>query len=118
MFSKDILHIRAGKKSFEAEIANTVFSKFLGFRFCSEGKMLFHFSRDTHALIDMFLLKESLYLYFIDSDKQIIEVQRAEPWKLDPRTWKFYRSEKPYRYLLESFEQLGLAEGDQLEFEV
>lgn len=118
MFSKSSVRIEVGEKVLRAKIADTFLSKFMGFRLCSEGKMLFSFSQDTRALIDMMLVPETLYLYFVDSSKQVIEAQKAEPWRLDPRTWKFYRSEKPYRYLLESFEELGLSEGDQLEFEV
>jgi len=118
MFSNSKVRINSEAQVFEAKLADTFLSKFTGFRFCSEGKMLFLFSRDTQALIDMMLVPEPLYLYFIDADKQVMEVQKADPWSLGPRTWKFYRAEKPYRYLLESFEELDLVEGDQLEFEV
>ena len=118
MFSKSEIQIEATEDSFKAELADTFLSKFIGFRFCSEGKMLFPFSRDTNALIDMMLVPEPLYLYFIDSDKQVMEVQKADPWSLNPRTWRFYRSEESYQYLLESFEKLDLAEGDKLQFEV
>lgn len=118
MFSKSRARIKTGEKVFEVKMADTFLSKFMGFRFCSEGKLLFSFSSETRALIDMMLVPEPLYLYFIDSSKQVIEVQKAEPWTWNPRTWNFYRPEKPYRYLLESFEQLDLAEGDRLEFEV
>lgn len=118
MFSKSSIRIKASDQSFEAELADTFLSTFMGFRFRSEGKMMFCFRSDTRALIDMMLVPEPLYLYFIDSEKEIIEVQKANPWSLNPKTWNFYRSEKPYRYLLESFEQLNLVEGDKLEFEV
>lgn len=114
----ETIRIEFNESQVKAELANTFFSKSMGCRFRSEGKMFFSFSRDTNALIDMMLVPESLYLYFIDSDKQVIEIQKAEPWTLDPRTWKLYRPEKSYRYLLESFEQLDLNEGDRLEFEV
>jgi uncharacterized membrane protein (UPF0127 family) len=118
MFSKPKIQVRASDDTFEVELANSFISKFLGFRFCSEGKMMFSFPGETTALIDMMLVLEPLYLYFIDSNKQVVEVQKADPWTWNPRTWRFYRPEKPYRYLLESFEEIDLAEGDQLEFEV
>lgn len=118
MFSKSRVRIKSQEQVFEAEMADTILSKFIGFRFCSEGKMMFSFTSDTHALIDMMLVPKPLYLYFIGSDKHVIEIQKAEPWSWDPRTWNFYRPEKPYRYLLESFEELDLEKGDQLEFEV
>lgn len=118
MFSKSNVRIKTGEKVFEAKMADTFLSKFMGFRFRSEGKMMFSFPSGTRAPIDMMLVPEPLYLYFIDSNKEVIEVQKAEPWTWNPATWRFYRPEKSYRYLLESFEQLELDEGDQLEFEV
>ncbi len=118
MFSKSNVQIEAQEQAFEVEMADNFLSKFMGFRFCSEGKLMFSFSSETRALIDMMFVPEPLYLYFIGADKQVIEVQKAEPWTWNPLSWKFYRPEKSYRYLLESFEQLELSEGDQLEFEV
>lgn len=118
MFSDSKVKIETPDESFEAEKADTFLSKFMGFRFHSEGKMLFSFHREKNPAIDMMLVSESLYLYFIDSDKKIINTQKATSYSFDPRTWKLYRSEKPYRYLLESFEELDLKKGDQLEFEV
>lgn len=118
MFSKSKVRIKSPDKIFEAELADTFLSKFLGFRFRSNGKMLFPFSRNTRALIDMMFVREPLFLYFLDSDKKVIAVQKAKPLGFKPDTWKLYRSEDPYRYLLESFDNLGLSEGDRLEFEV
>lgn len=118
MFSKSKVRIKTSENSFEAELADNVLSKFTGFRFCSEGKMLFQFPRDTRAAIDMMFVRKPLYLYFLDADKKVIEVQKADPWTLNPFTWKVYRPEKPYRYLLESFERLELSEEDGLEFEI
>ena len=66
----------------------------------------------------MMLLSKPLYLYFLNSEKEIIGARKAEPWSFDPRSWKLYRPEEPYRYLLESFEKLDLEEGVKLEFEI
>lgn len=110
--------ISVSNKTFDAEIADTFLSKFAGFRLRSEGKMIFKFSEDSKAFIDMMLVPETLYLYFLDSDKNVIEIQKAEPWSLNPKTWKLYRPDKPYRYLLESFEKLELSKDDTLEFEI
>lgn len=118
MFSKSRLQVETPDQSFNVELADTFLSKFFGFRFRSEGKMMFYFSDDVRAQIDMLFVSNPLYLYFIDSDKTVIEVQKAEPWRWNPATWKFYRPDRPYRYLLESFEQLELVEGEKIEFEV
>lgn len=100
----------------EVEVADSMISRVRGLSLRKKGKMLFKFPRPTRAKIDMMLLSKPLYLYFMDSEKEIIEVQRADPWSFDPRTWKLYSPERPYRYLLESFEKLDIDEGQKLEF--
>lgn len=118
MFSKSEVEVEAPEESFEAELADSFLSRSIGLSLRSEGKMLFAFPSDSRAYIDMMLLSKPLHLYFLNSEKQVIEVQEARPWGIDPWSWKLYRPERPYRYLLESFEELELEEGDRLEFEV
>lgn len=100
----------------EVEIADNFFTRAKGLSLRSEGKMLFKFSRESRAKIDMMLLSRPLYLYFMDSDRKVIDVQRAEAWSFDPRTWRLYSPGRSYRFLLESFEDLGVEEGDEIEF--
>ncbi len=112
------MEIDIGGKTIEAEVSDNFLSRAKGLSFRNRGKMLFAFRWDTNASIDMMFLSDPLHLYFMDSEKEVVEVQKAEPWSWDPRTWKLYSPEENYRYLLESFEQLDLEEGDTLEFEV
>lgn len=111
------LEIDTGRRV-EAEVADNFLSRAKGLSFRSSGKMLFVFRKDTNASIDMMLLSKPLYLYFLDSERNVIEVQKAEPWSWNPKTWRLYSPEKKYRYLLESFEELDIEKGDCLEFEV
>lgn len=108
--------IKAKGEKLEVEIADNLYTRAKGLSFRNEGKMLFKFSHDSSAKIDMMLLSRPLHLYFMNSDKEVIDVQRAEPWSFDPRTWRLYSPGRPYRYLLESFEDLRLEEGDKIEF--
>lgn len=112
----DLIEIDLGDRKIEAEVADSFFSRFKGLSFRSEGKMLFSFSRDTNASIDMMLLSKPLHLYFMNSEKEVIEVQKAEPWSFNPLTWKLYSPGQSYRYLLESFEALDVERGDRLDF--
>ncbi|QKQ98907.1 hypothetical protein GKQ38_05300 [Candidatus Nanohaloarchaea archaeon] len=112
------MEIDTGEKVIEAEVANTVLKRAKGLALKDSGKMLFQFNRDTNASIDMMLLSEPLYLYFMNSDKEVIDVQKAEPWTTNPKTWKLYSPDRLYRYLLESFEKLEIEEGQQLEFDL
>lgn len=108
--------IKAKGEKLEVEIADNLYTRAKGLSLRNEGKMLFKFSRDSTAKIDMMLLSRPLHLYFMNSEKKVIDVQKAEPWSFDPRTWRLYSPRRPYRYLLESFESLGLEEGDKIEF--
>lgn len=108
--------ITVNGETFEAEVADSLFTRAKGLSFRSRGKMLFKFPRDTRGKIDMVFLSRPLYLYFMDSSGEVIDVQEAEPWSFDPRTWRLYSPGRSYRYLLESFEELDVSEGDVMEF--
>ncbi|MFB6147370.1 MAG: DUF192 domain-containing protein [Candidatus Nanohaloarchaea archaeon] len=110
--------IRYGDREFEAELADSVVSRAKGLSFRTEGKMLFRFERETLPAIDMMFLSVPLLLVFMDADKRVVDVQQAEPWTLDPRSWKLYVPEKRSKYLLESTEFLEVKEGEKLEFEI
>lgn len=103
-------------KNAEAELADSLLKKSWGLSRRKEGKMLFLFIKPGRPAIDMMLVSEPLNLYFLDSDKKIVDVCSAEPWTLDPRSWRLYRPKQDSKYLLESFEDLGLEEGDTVEF--
>ncbi|MFB6209335.1 MAG: DUF192 domain-containing protein [Candidatus Nanohaloarchaea archaeon] len=105
-------------EKFEAELADSFLSRAKGLSFRSSGKMLFAFPGNTRSSIDMMFLSKPLHLYFMDSEKKVIDVKRAEPWSLDPWSWKLYSPEQSYRYLLESFEELDIEEGDALSFDI
>jgi len=110
------MKIEFKNEEFEVELADNLLTRAKGLSFRSEGKMLFKFPRDTRGKIDMVFLSKPLYLYFMDSDRKIIDIQKAEPWSFDPRSWRLYSPGRPYRYLLESFKELELDEGDKIEF--
>ncbi|MFB6144385.1 MAG: DUF192 domain-containing protein [Candidatus Nanohaloarchaea archaeon] len=112
------MEVEVNGDTYEVDVAETVFERMKGLSFCGEGKMLFVFPWNTRARIDMMFLSKPLHLYFMNADREVISVQRAEPWTKNPRTWKLYSPDKPYRYLLESFEQLGLEQGDRLKFDL
>ena len=109
--------VRESETEFKAETADDFLSRARGLSFRRSGKMLFLFRTDTSARIDMMFVQEPLYLYFMNSEKEIIDIQRAQPWGIDPRSWRLYHPSRPYRYLLESFEELDVDEGDRLDFE-
>lgn len=110
------MRIKIENNEFDVELADNFFSRARGLSFREEGKMLFKFPRPTRAKIDMALLSKPLHLYFFNSDGELIHVKKAEPWSWNPRSWGLYSPDQKYRYLLESFEDLNLEEGDKLIF--
>jgi len=99
----------------EAEIADTSWKRTKGLSLRKKGKMLFKFPENVEAPIDMMLMRKNLYLYFINSEKEIIHVGKAEPWYKLPKKF-FHRPDEDYRYLLETFESLDLEVGDRVSF--
>lgn len=112
------VEVELGENTFKAELADTPLARAKGLSFRSEGKMLFRFPRPGRPAIDMMFLSVPLQLVFLDQEKRVVDVQRAEPWSLDPRTWKVYRPGEKSKYLLESSEFLDVEVGDRLEFEI
>lgn len=110
------IEVEDGCQSFEALLADNVLAHFLGMRFHESGKMLFKFYRESRPGIDMLFVPKPLHLYFLNQDKKVVDVRKAEPWGLNPKTWKFYRPNEKSKYLLESFRPLDLEEGEQLKF--
>lgn len=112
------VEIKVDGRKFEAEVADSFLSRAKGMSFRSDGKMLFRFPRELKPAIDMMFLSVPLQLVFLNAEKEVVDVQRAEPWTLDPRTWRLYRPSEPVKYLLESTEFLELEEGDKPDFEI
>jgi uncharacterized membrane protein (UPF0127 family) len=112
------ISVETEEQEFEAELADTLLKKSWGLSMRRKGKMLFVFYSPGRPPIDMMLVQEPLNLYFLDSEGEIVDVQDAVPWGLDPRTWRIYHPSEDAKFLLESFEDLGLEEGDRVEFDL
>lgn len=106
--------IKIKDEEHQVKLADNFLARSWGLSLKTQGKMLFKFPRETRAAIDMMLLSKPLHLYFIDKNQKIINIQKAQPWTKNPKTWKIYRPEQKYKYLLESFEQLNLEKDDQI----
>lgn len=99
----------------EVKYAETVLDHFIGMRGRKEGKMFFRFPLEKSWTLDMAFVLSDLYLYFFDSDREMVEAIEAERWGLLPNSWSFYQPEQPTKYLLESSEPLGITRGERFE---
>lgn len=85
---------------------SSVLEKAMGLRFRKTGRAFFTFDRPTRAAIDMALVRGPLDIAFLDDDMEIMEIHGAFPLTHHPATWKLYRPDEPYRYVLEVEKEL------------
>ncbi|WP_139175330.1 DUF192 domain-containing protein [Haloarcula vallismortis] len=93
------------------EKAETFYEKLKGLRFRSSGKMFFDLGKVARTMVDTVFVYDDLYLYFLDEDMTVVERKCLPPNR-------FYTPETGYRFLLESFEDLNLEEGDEVNVEL
>ncbi|MFB6076677.1 MAG: DUF192 domain-containing protein [Candidatus Nanohaloarchaea archaeon] len=86
----------------DVEVKESVWEKFVGLRFRSEGRAFFRFDRDVYAPFDMMFVRTPLDIAFLDDEMQVMEIHGAYPLTPDPYTWRLYRPDDPYRYVLET----------------
>jgi hypothetical protein len=88
----------------DTRLAENAFEKAWGLRRSKEGDMLFRTAR--RVTLDSFLVRNSLNLYFLGGGR-VLETGVLEPSSI-------YRPDTGSEWLLESFESLGLDEGDRV----
>lgn len=113
-----IVNEAAGTVIPDVEPMTTPLRRVLGLRFRQDSRAFFSFRRPTRAPIDMLLVPSPLDIAFLDADMNVLEIHGAHPVTLNPDTWRLYRPDEPYRYVLEAeaglLHHLGFAAGDRL----
>lgn len=103
----------------DIEHRESIVEKWMGLRFQADGRAFFSFSRPTRGAIDMLFVRTPLDIAFLDAEMRIMEIHGAFPVTLHPVTWRLYRPQDSYRYVLEVEKGLlrekGFAEGHVLE---
>lgn len=100
--------LQVSERCVEAEIAESFYEKLKGLRFRECGEMFFDLESPTRAVVDTLFVRGDLHLYFLNEDMEVVETECLPPNR-------FYTPSTEYRYLLESFEDLGVKEGDEVE---
>lgn len=102
----------------KAEVANTFEKRTKGLMFEKKRKnMLFMYSKEELRSFWMLFVNYPLRICFAGKDKKIIQIEKAVPITTDPRTWKSYKSKKPYKYVLETPFDYKIKIGDELKFQ-
>lgn len=93
-----------GRKALHVLVANRPWNKMRGMMFrrwedVGNG-MLFPFPFESRWGVEMPFC-ESMDVVFVSKEMRVVDIQRARPMTLDPRTWKIYRPRKKCKYVLE-----------------
>lgn len=102
------VNLRFAGRRIRAQTADTFLQKLKGLRFADSGQMFFRFGSPTRTTVDTIFVRDVQYLYFFDADRTLVEQAELSPNR-------FYRPNHSYRYLLETFEDLGVETGERLE---
>ena len=95
--------IKIGKKTINAEVADSYLKRALGLMFRAKGRMLFEFALPLNYGIWMAFMIIPIDIIFIGRNNKIMKiVENAQPMTLNPKTWKIFFSGNGCRYVLET----------------
>jgi uncharacterized membrane protein (UPF0127 family) len=108
------MKIKLKNSVMEADVADGFFKKMIGLSFSKKRNMLFTMDFEYRWQFWMFGVRYGLKMIFLDKDKRIVDVLKAEPLSLDLKTWKVYTPRKPSKYILETPYDIKANVGDKL----
>ena len=108
------MKIKFKDTSLEADVADTFFKRMMGLSFSKKKNMLFTMDYEYQWPFWMFGVRYALSIVFLDESKEVVDVKRAEPLSLDPRTWRTYTPRKPSKYVFETPLDIKIKIGDRL----
>jgi len=94
-------------KNKDIRFFNSFFEKALGVMFMKKNDKVFIFKQKKSRNIIHTFFCEPLYIYFLDENLKVVE-------KVYLKSFRIYLTKKPFVYMIESFEDLGLKEGDKV----
>ena len=94
-------------KNKDIRFFNSFFEKSIGVMFMKKNDKIFIFKQKKSRNIIHTFFCEPLYIYFFDEDFKLIE-------KTYLKSFRLYITRKPFVYMVESFEDLNLKEGDKI----
>jgi uncharacterized membrane protein (UPF0127 family) len=86
----------------ESEVANNLWKQIKGLSFSKIRNLFFLMSYERKWRIWMFGMRSKINIVFIDSKNIVVDVKKAEPLTLNPKSWKIYKPKKPCKYILET----------------
>ncbi|HIQ51039.1 MAG TPA: hypothetical protein EYH54_03640 [Nautiliaceae bacterium] len=94
-------------KNKDIRFFNSFFEKLIGVMFMKKNEKVFIFKQKKSKNIVHTFFCDPIYIYFFNENFELVE-------KVYLRSFRFYFTKKPFVYMIESFEDLGLMEGDKI----
>jgi len=101
-------------KNLEVELADNFWKKMIGLSFSKKKNMLFSMPYEHKWTFWMFLVRYPIKIIFINKNKIVVDIKKAQPITLNPKTWKIYKPKKPCKYILETPFNLKIKIGDKI----
>jgi uncharacterized membrane protein (UPF0127 family) len=98
----------------EADAADNFFSRMMGLSFSKKKNMLFTMDYEYRWPFWMFGVWYPLSIVFLDRNKEVVDIKRASPLSLNPKTWRTYVPVRPSKYVFETPFELKIKIGDRL----
>jgi len=111
-----MIKIKIGKKEIEADVADSFFKRLIGLSLSKKKNLLFIMPYESKWSFWMFLVRYPLNIIFIDAKKRIVDIKKAMPITLNPKTWRVYSPSKRCKYVLETPFNLKIKVGDKLKW--
>lgn len=107
----------------DVKVAKGILSKMRGLMFRNinndEG-MLFIFKRPSRKSMWMPFVPQDLSIFYLNSEKEVIDKKIAKKLSLNPKTWKIYKPKEKCKYVLECHKEKleDIKIGDKLEWDL
>ncbi|OGI12593.1 hypothetical protein A3K64_01665 [Candidatus Micrarchaeota archaeon RBG_16_36_9] len=110
------MKIKLRNSIIETDVADNPWKRMVGLSMSEKKNMFFPMPYESKWSLWMFAVKYPLKMIFIDKNKNVIDIKKAEPITSDPKTWKTYVPNKPCKYILETPFDLKVRIGDKLDW--
>jgi len=110
------MKIKLKSSIIEADIADNFWKRLIGLSFSKKKNMFFSMSYESKWSFWMFGVNYPLNIIFLDKNKEVVDVKKAEPLSLNPKTWRTYVPIKPCKYVLETPFELRIRVNDKLDW--
>jgi uncharacterized membrane protein (UPF0127 family) len=112
------MKIKLKNSVIEADFANSFWKRLIGLSFSKERNMLFSMSYESKWSFWMFGVSYPLNIIFMNKNKEVVDIKKAEPLSFNPETWRTYVPRKPCKYVLETPFDLKIKIDDKLDWQL